>query len=586
MAKKAYISVDGKARKIKKGYVSVENFIPRELPEGYTQVEYIESTGTQYIDIGIKADSSKIRIVLDWMYTSDPSDDTILGSQASSTYSLIPYAYSSNILAFYVGKTGGLSRRTVSKNTRYLLDATANSGTLTATLNGQSETVSYTTPLESANNIYLFANNNGGSPIQNTKARLYKCLIYKDDVLVRDLVPCVYYGTPGLYDMVNGHFYTNDASGTNFDYGSVHGDWARLIKKAYISIGGVARPFWGGGELTYYGSITALSANQINLSATAVGNYALFAGGGVASSNLSSVVNTYNKSLTRNTATALSTARHSMAATSVGNYALFGGGYTGSCVSTVDVYDTSLTHTNPSSALRNVAMNLAATTVGGYALFGGGAGTSGGTFRVTVTAYNSSLTRSSPTDLTLARYAFYATTVGNYAIFGPGNSGTATQSESAITFDAYNASLTKMTIAQSSLTHYNAVATAVGNYAVFAGGYYPYNGIRCTTLVEAFDTSLTKTTPTALSTGRNEHAATSLDGYALFGGGNTSANSDPTNSTEAYDENLTKIIPTAMGAARLRLAATTIGNYALFAGGGTANNNSGAKSSAYAYTIV
>lgn len=359
---------------------------------------------------------------------------------------------------------------------------------------------------------------------------------------------------------------------------------ARKVKKAYIGIGGVARPCFSGGELAYYGTITSLSASLINLSATTVGGYALFGGGGVASSYRSAVVNSYDESLTRSKVTDLSTARHSMAATSVGSYALFGGGYTGSYVSTVDVYDSSLTHTNLSSALRNAVQSLAATTINGYALFGGGSASG---YSAYVTAYNSSLTRSSPTDLTKARGALYATTVGNYAIFGPGQSGTATQAEGAVAFDAYDASLTKVSsIAQGALTRYDAVATTVGNYAVFAGGYYPYNGIRCTTFVEAFDTNLTKTTPDALSTGRQEHAATSLEGYALFCGGNTTANSDPTNSAEAYDENLTKIIPTAMGAARLRLAATTVGNYALFGGGGTANNDSGATATAYAYTIV
>ena len=37
---------------------------------------------------------------------------------------------------------------------------------------------------------------------------------------------------------------------------------ARKIKKAYIGIGGVARPCFSSGELTYYGTITQLSASR------------------------------------------------------------------------------------------------------------------------------------------------------------------------------------------------------------------------------------------------------------------------------------------------------------------------------------
>ena len=69
---------------------------------------------------------------------------------------------------------------------------------------------------------------------------------------------------------------------------------------------------------------------------------------------------------------ALSVARRYLAATTVGDYALFGGGYTGSAYSSrVDAYDTSLTRTTP-SALSKARYGLAATTVGNYALFGGG----------------------------------------------------------------------------------------------------------------------------------------------------------------------------------------------------------------------
>ena len=81
----------------------------------------------------------------------------------------------------------------------------------------------------------------------------------------------------------------------------------------------------------------------------------------------------------------LSVARSLLAATTVGNYALFGGGYNGTTLfSTVDAYDTSLTRTTP-TALSEARDTIVATTVGNYALFGGG---NNGTNRVsTVDAY-------------------------------------------------------------------------------------------------------------------------------------------------------------------------------------------------------
>ena len=146
---------------------------------------------------------------------------------------------------------------------------------------------------------------------------------------------------------------------------------ARKIKKAYIGVGGVARPCWGGGVLAYYGTTTALNTGRYYLAATTVGNYALFGGGYTNSSTKSSVVDTYNASLTHSTAIALNAGRYDLAATTVGNYALFGGGQDSSKSAIVDTYNKSLTHSTATN-LNTARYDLAATTVGNYALFGGG----------------------------------------------------------------------------------------------------------------------------------------------------------------------------------------------------------------------
>ena len=115
----------------------------------------------------------------------------------------------------------------------------------------------------------------------------------------------------------------------------------------------------------------------------------------------------------------LSVRRERLAATAVGNYALFGGGYASGYLSTVDAYDTSLTRTTP-TALSAARQQLAATTVGNYALFGGGSGSGSPGHLSTVDAYDTSLTRTTPTALRVAREFLAATTVGNYALFGGG----------------------------------------------------------------------------------------------------------------------------------------------------------------------
>ena len=323
---------------------------------------------------------------------------------------------------------------------------------------------------------------------------------------------------------------------------------------------------------------TALSLGRENLSATTVGDYALFGGGwGYQSANsvgCSATVDSYNTSFTRTTPTALIQARYSLAATTAGNYALFGGGYAYSSPyysPAVDAYDTDLTRTTP-TALSQGRTSLAATTVGNYALFGGGYRNIGGSeYSSVVDAYDLTLTRTTPTALSRGRYHLAATTVGNYALFGGGY-------YLSSVVDAYDTSLTRTTPTALSEGRRELAATTVApagvsspqrGYALFGGGF--------SLVVDAYDTSLTRTTPTELSKKSGRSAATAVApagssstqiGYALFGGG-SDGSSGYISVVDAYDLTLTRTTPKALSRGRSSLSATTVGDYALFGGGTT-----------------
>lgn len=354
---------------------------------------------------------------------------------------------------------------------------------------------------------------------------------------------------------------------------------ARKIKKAYLGIGGVARPCWSGGELTYYGQLsTPLSAARAMLAATTVGNYALF-GGGSASSTCSNV-DPYNASLVRQTTIALRVAASSLAATTVGNYALFGGGLDNSDdeISTVTAFSATLTRIENVTSLTSAVYSPAAATIGNYALFCGGRALS--TDFSSVSAYDASLTKkSSVTKLSYSKSMLAATTVGNYALFGGGTrDGSSTSGTSSI--DAYSASLTRTTLNAMHGGGYYLAATTVGNYALFTGGKTTQYNLNSKT--DAYDASLTNTIATSLSAGKYELTAATVGEYALFAGGYDG--DDAYQSVDAFDASLTKTMPTSLSSPKRRLAATTIGNYALFAGG--LNRGSGTYDTVDAYTIV
>ena len=348
---------------------------------------------------------------------------------------------------------------------------------------------------------------------------------------------------------------------------------ARRIKKAYVGVGGVARPCWTGGELAYYGKATSLTTSRYQLAATSVGNYALF-GGGYASNGNSGTVDAYDKSLTRTAPTVLSSVRRELSATTVGNYAVFGGGNGASTA--VDAYDTSLTRTTP-TAFSVGRYYTATTTVGNFALFCGGY--NGSSPATTVDAYDTSLTRTTPTVLSTARYYLAATTVGGCALFGGGLGNGSTYHA---TVDAYDTSLTRTNPTELSKAREYFDATTVGNYALFGGGYGQSGTYYVSfNTVDAYDRSLTRSQGQSLSKSRHYLSATTVGDYALFGGGKDD-DTNPVSTVDAYDSSLTRTIPTGLSAARQQLASTTVGDFALFGGGRT----SGYSNTVDVYTVL
>lgn len=292
----------------------------------------------------------------------------------------------------------------------------------------------------------------------------------------------------------------------------------------------------------YNSSLTRSATDNLRyascyLAATTVGESALFGGGYNPNYNNNdgdssddaylNQVNAFDSSLTRKVAPGLSFGRNHLSATTVGNYALFAGGYrkNQSFAPWVDSYTSSLTRSPYTRSLQRLRRNLAATTVGNYAIFAGGyASNSSQTPYNDADAFDSSLTHTIPQGLSVARRFLAATTVGNYALFAGGQDSSSKQDA----VDIYDSSLTRLPVQKLSRVRSWLAATTVGDYALFAGGNT--GGVR--KIVDAFDSSLTHTVAEELSVARESFAATTIDKYALFAGGKTGDNY--TSTVEAY----------------------------------------------------
>lgn len=182
------------------------------LPEGYTQVEYIESSGTQYIDTGF-VPNQDTRVVMDFAGVNVGSDNVALfGARTGSTANVFALWVSKSAINPHYGNVA-YNTKTISMtcNQRLTYDMNKNVTTVGTT----SATFSKPT-FSSGCSLYLFAlNANGTVDDRMVSGKLYSCKIYDNGTLIRNFIPCKNAsGTVGLYDLVNNKFYANAGSGT------------------------------------------------------------------------------------------------------------------------------------------------------------------------------------------------------------------------------------------------------------------------------------------------------------------------------------------------------------------------------------
>lgn len=188
-----------------------------ELPEGFTQVEWIASSGAQYLNTKLTPNQD-MEVYIQAVLTEVPSSAHawLFGSRASTSSGRF------ELLRNYNGYWQS------AYNTTYL-NFTADNGQQAVqvkaiknicNLNGAEVEHTYAV-FQSSYNLVLFANNTAGAISNYCKARISQCRMGYSGVLNRDYIPCITAeGEGGLYDLVTNEFYGNAGSGA-FTYGDV-----------------------------------------------------------------------------------------------------------------------------------------------------------------------------------------------------------------------------------------------------------------------------------------------------------------------------------------------------------------------------
>lgn len=182
------------------------------LPSGIIELEYIQSSGTQYVNTGFNP-SSKSRIVFDFQSTGSSSDTikAMFGARLNNdTKCFNMFALPATAYPQYGANAYNAKPITTDILQRTVYDMNANTTTVgSTTVSFAAETFSTGYP------VYLFSLNDNGSPDSRyIKGKLYSCQIYDNGLLVRDYIPAkTIEGEVGLYDRVFHEFYRNAGTG-------------------------------------------------------------------------------------------------------------------------------------------------------------------------------------------------------------------------------------------------------------------------------------------------------------------------------------------------------------------------------------
>ena len=167
------------------------------LPAGYTRLEYIESTGTQYINTNINGSTNA---VIDMQGTAR-SNETVV-------FMLVPINATTyrNGFGQYRDQIAGAPSFDIATRRIYNVSYTSDS----LTVNGITNSSFY---IANNANLGLFGSAaTSGRRIAN--AKLYSAKIYNNDTLLRNFIPAKNPNNViGMYDTVSGQFFTNSGSG-------------------------------------------------------------------------------------------------------------------------------------------------------------------------------------------------------------------------------------------------------------------------------------------------------------------------------------------------------------------------------------
>ena len=201
------------------------------IPLGYKRVEYLESTGTQYIDTGFTCTSTDNYSIIEnvewtsWDNSSSSTWNAVEGQTGLTNQAFFGPQGKNTTNKFYYGlESGGITYvepTYTSLNERHIYELTRENGnSIIKKDNVELYNGAKNGPLISKYLIFGCWNDSGSNIYSLNSLKNYGTKIVKNGSLVRDFIPCIDpLGRACMYDLVGKKAYYNQGTGADFSYG-------------------------------------------------------------------------------------------------------------------------------------------------------------------------------------------------------------------------------------------------------------------------------------------------------------------------------------------------------------------------------
>lgn len=190
------------------------------LPSEYQQVEYLLSSGTQFIDTGIQASNARS---FEFKGAKDDTGYNNTGNaffgvrQGAGNFQFVSIVNTNDCVADGYGGTATTTNFKISYNIPNVYVADYNHTVRALKIDGNTIINDTTGYIVTQINIYLFGLNSSGAFGNPLRGMIYYFKIRDTDTdeLLRDFIPCYRKSDnkPGMYDLVTDTFFTNAGSG-------------------------------------------------------------------------------------------------------------------------------------------------------------------------------------------------------------------------------------------------------------------------------------------------------------------------------------------------------------------------------------